>query len=613
MSALSIQPTYPIFTDIDGQPLEDGFIWLGTANLDPQTNPITVYLDAALTIPVAQPIRTLAGYPASSGTPARLYVDSDYSIRVMNKNGSTVYSAQEALERYSGDLISFTGFKGQVGTLADLADDDGSDWIGFEPTGFGAVARSAQDKLRETVSVKDFGAVGDGVADDTVAIQSAINAATIIYFLPGTYLVSAQIILQNNTTLFGENATIKKSAQTGIPLIFADNKSNVCIKDLSFDGNYTLEPTAVPLIEFNSVTDSKLSGLKCKDMGGNAITIIPEITGAINISDSKNVSVQNCIVDNTWGINGIHAGGLLGNNVTIDGCTITRTRSDSPISVTSTPYCKVINNYIVDSPGSCISYNAPLGVVSNNQIIATSLLLVNAITIGHPTGLYDASFTVVTNNIISQGNNGAYGIVVQNADRNIIANNFVFGGALAGILTGGTSTTIEGNTTVENPIGIAVTSASTQSIISSNNVSRFSNVGISLSASAVVSNNRIVSTIGGAQAININALRSVITGNYINVLGVTVATSDGSPVDGNTLYRSNIINDALTSQTIVLDASSTSTLILNDNIVPGGLIYLQPLDANFASRNVHISAVSAGSATLTYLAGTASSCRVVYL
>jgi hypothetical protein len=107
MSALSIQPTYPIFTDIDGQPLEAGYVWIGTANLDPQTNPITVYWDAALTILAPQPIRTLAGYPSNNGTPARLYVNSDYSIRVMNKNGSTVYSAPAATERYSGSVISF--------------------------------------------------------------------------------------------------------------------------------------------------------------------------------------------------------------------------------------------------------------------------------------------------------------------------------------------------------------------------------------------------------------------------------------------------------------------------------------------------------------------------
>lgn len=106
MSALSIQPTYPIFTEKDGQPLEDGYIWIGTTNLDPQGNPINVYWDAALTQLAAQPIRTQGGYPVNSGTPARLYVNSDYSIRVMNKNGSVVYSAPAATERYNGSVFT---------------------------------------------------------------------------------------------------------------------------------------------------------------------------------------------------------------------------------------------------------------------------------------------------------------------------------------------------------------------------------------------------------------------------------------------------------------------------------------------------------------------------
>lgn len=108
MTALSIQPTYPIFTETDGQPLEDGYIWIGTANLDPQGNPINVYWDAALTQLAAQPIRTQGGYPVNSGTPARLYVNSDYSIRVMNKNGSTVYSAPAATERYSRVVVDIS-------------------------------------------------------------------------------------------------------------------------------------------------------------------------------------------------------------------------------------------------------------------------------------------------------------------------------------------------------------------------------------------------------------------------------------------------------------------------------------------------------------------------
>ena len=128
MSALSIQPTYPIFTDIDGQPLEAGYVWIGVANLQPIGNPINVYWDAALTIQATQPIRTLAGYPSRNGTPARLYVNSDYSIQVQNRNGSVVYSAPTATERYNDSVISGINASQVV----------------YNPAGAGAVATTVQ-------------------------------------------------------------------------------------------------------------------------------------------------------------------------------------------------------------------------------------------------------------------------------------------------------------------------------------------------------------------------------------------------------------------------------------------------------------------------------------
>jgi hypothetical protein len=181
MTTLSIQPTFPIFTDIDGQPLENGYVWIGVANLPAITNPITVYWDAALTIPAAQPIRTAGGYPMRSGTPARLYVNSDYSILVQNRTGSTLYSAPSATERYSDIVVSGV---------------DSSE-VTFLQAGAGAVTRTAQAKMREIVSVKDFGATGNGTTDDRPFITSAINslsAGGTLYFPPGNYnLKSPQI------------------------------------------------------------------------------------------------------------------------------------------------------------------------------------------------------------------------------------------------------------------------------------------------------------------------------------------------------------------------------------------------------------------------------------
>lgn len=91
--AFQVTNPFPNFTDLAGLPLENGKLFIGTVNLNPEGNAIQVFYDDALTIPAAQPIRTLAGYPSRDGNPSDIFVaETSYSITVRDKNDAFVFS-----------------------------------------------------------------------------------------------------------------------------------------------------------------------------------------------------------------------------------------------------------------------------------------------------------------------------------------------------------------------------------------------------------------------------------------------------------------------------------------------------------------------------------------
>jgi hypothetical protein len=273
MSSSIVSP-FPFFTDTTGSALEGGYIYLGQSNLNPETAPVNVFWDAALTIPAGQPIRTVGGYPSRAGTPSRMYVATDtYSITVRNKNRALVFSAfdqsdaptsvfdistqlitatasqttftlttftylpgTETLEVYRNGLrlnlgldyletnsvtITLTApaavgdqFLFQGGAVITGDQVPGSD-VSFIQAGTGAITRNMQDKVRESVSVLDFGADPTGGTDSTTKIQAAITAVSAnggtVHFPVGTYLITGTLNVQaNGIVLQGESTTGSK-------------------------------------------------------------------------------------------------------------------------------------------------------------------------------------------------------------------------------------------------------------------------------------------------------------------------------------------------------------------------------------------------------------------
>ena len=87
------------------------------------------------------------------------------------------------------------------------------DVVTYNQGSTGAQDRTLTNKLQETVSVKDFGAVGDGVADDTAAIQAAIDALAgtgadgdggVVYLPTGEYKITSSVLLKDRVSLRGD-------------------------------------------------------------------------------------------------------------------------------------------------------------------------------------------------------------------------------------------------------------------------------------------------------------------------------------------------------------------------------------------------------------------------
>lgn len=107
---LKVGNPVPLYFDARGLLLDGGYIYVGVANGDPETDPITVYADSSLSTPLAQPLRTVGGMVVDGTNPTFMFVGaSDYSMRVKDSNGALVsYSPSVFVETSSFQPASAT-------------------------------------------------------------------------------------------------------------------------------------------------------------------------------------------------------------------------------------------------------------------------------------------------------------------------------------------------------------------------------------------------------------------------------------------------------------------------------------------------------------------------
>lgn len=107
-------------------------------------------------------------------------------------------AAADRADASAGEVADAVSLRG------DLADPSkGDELLAVQIPFPGSAIRTQHDKNAETVSVKDFGAKGDGLEDDTASIQKALNSGGFIIIPPGRYKITGTLRIYSDTCLFG--------------------------------------------------------------------------------------------------------------------------------------------------------------------------------------------------------------------------------------------------------------------------------------------------------------------------------------------------------------------------------------------------------------------------
>jgi polygalacturonase len=253
-----------------------------------------------------------------------------------------------------GTVTVVTGTVTSIQNLTNyLTASNGSTLVGTIQTGTGATARTVADKINDSFSFKDFGAVGNGVADDTAAVQAAVNAgARIISLATDKFLCSSAITITNKSLeiIGGE----------------FDFTSNDGFQFTSASASYAFILEDVVIISKSAATGKAISASWGAASTANALQFNKVSIDGSSSANTWNtaISITNCTFPLLVGIN-IGNPALLASmaiGVLIAGTGITSlidslTVSNATIGVKYTaPYNNTIQNSVFNVCDTCIDY-----------------------------------------------------------------------------------------------------------------------------------------------------------------------------------------------------------------------------------------------------------------
>lgn len=191
------------------------------------------------------------------------------------------------------------------------------------------------DFIQNYVTPEDFGAVGDGITDDTDAINTALEHSNVLNMNAKTYLVSANqetaiAIAAHNKVINGNGATIKIKPVTGEYYHVIDVRGSTTISNLTIigerDDHIGTSGEWGHGISISKCDRVHIENVTVKNCWGDGIYLGSDNTET-HETGCNNVTINNCLIDNNRR-NGISI--IDCDNFIIDGCTISNTHGTNP-------------------------------------------------------------------------------------------------------------------------------------------------------------------------------------------------------------------------------------------------------------------------------------------